>query len=140
MELAGAEYVPEYLQRDGWFHLGSNEPYSVAGYAWVLPVSSGDGQVRMLGGDSVAVVIGHAGSGVARVRVGRDTIAFDLRPIVRHYADSAPARGGTLEAPLVIEGSAGKRRSALVLTQLSGQLGSDSVRMGYWGGSVLLGE
>ena len=141
MELAGAGYVPEYMhERNGWFHLTSNQAVPVAGYAWALPVASADAQVRMAGGDSIAVVPHPAGAGLVRVRVGPDTLAFDLRPLARRYADSVPARGLYLDAPLVIEGEAGRRRSALVLTNLSGTRQADSVTVGYWGGTVLLGE
>ena len=94
----------------------------------------------MAGGDSIAVVPHPAGAGLVRVRVGPDTLAFDLRPLARRYADSVPARGLYLDAPLVIEGEAGRRRSALVLTNLSGTRQADSVTVGYWGGTVLLGE
>lgn len=141
MELAGTQYVPEYMyQAHGWFHLASNQPAAIAGYAWALPASSNDGQVRMLGGDSVVVVPQAESAGMARVRVGSDTVAFDLVPVARQYADSAPDRGGMLEIPLVIASGPGQRRSALVLHQLSGERAGDSITVRHWGGSLLLGE
>lgn len=141
MELAGARYVPEYMyQSHGWFHLASHQPAAVAGYSWILPASSHDSQVRTLGDDSVMVVPQPDSSGVARIKVGPDTITFDLTPLARRFADSVPDRGGMLGAPLVIESRSGQRRSALVLNNLSGERAGDSLTVRNWGGSLLLGE
>jgi hypothetical protein len=141
MELAGARYVPEYMYPPhGWFHLASHQPAAVAGYAWILPASSHDVQVRTLAGDSVVVVPQTDSAGVARIRVGPDTITFDLMPLARRYADSVPDRRGRLGAPLVIESRPGERRSALVLNNLSGERVGDSLTVRQWDGSLLLGE
>ena len=138
MELAGAQYVPEYAyQPDGWFHFNGGGPIPVTGYAWVVPVGTNDATRHLLGGDTVQVVPQGSGDGTVRVRVGRDTLMFDLRPLADRYADSAPARGGTL---LTVEAASGTRRAALVLTSLSGQRKADSLATVYWGGSLLLGE
>jgi hypothetical protein len=45
-----------------------------------------------------------------------------------------------MSGPLVLEGESGRRRSALVVNQLSGNRDADSLTVGYWIGSVLLGE
>lgn len=141
MDLAGVAYVPEYAhQVNGWFHLASNHPIPVGGYAWVLPVSSTDPEVRVLAGDTIAVVLQPGGVGRARIRVGADTLTFDLGALARRYADSIPIRGTVMSGPLVLEGESGRRRSALVVNQLSGNRDADSLTVGYWIGSVLLGE
>jgi hypothetical protein len=139
MRLAGAEYVPEYVHDpSGWFHVSSNEAIPVAGYGWALAVSSGDGAVRRLGEDTVSVVVEPGGSGVARVRVGGDTLHFDLRPLAERYADSTPSGTGVVTERLLVEGTG--RRSALALTQLSGQRERDSLASVHWSGTLLLGD
>lgn len=138
MQLAGASYVPEYPRGpEGWFHVSSNQAIPVEGYAWALWISSGDGAVRRVNDDSVAV-LSTGDYGLVRVRVGTDTLAFDLRPLARRYADSVPsARGVTVERLLVEEGTG--HRGMLALTQLSGQVGEDSLRVASWSGALLIG-
>jgi hypothetical protein len=88
--------------------------------------------------DSVTVVSGGSDSGLARVRVGSDTLVFDLRPIAKRYAHSAPSRTGLLPERLLIEDGAG-HRGTLVLTQLSGHREAGSLRVVSWTGTLLLG-
>ncbi|HEY7612974.1 MAG TPA: DUF4153 domain-containing protein [Gemmatimonadales bacterium] len=137
MQLAGADYIPEYADRPGgWFYVNSNVPIRVEGYAWAIWMSYGDGAVRQVNGDSVSVVP-VAGSGLARVRVGRDTLVFDLRPLARRYADSVLSPIGVTAERLLVEDSTG-RRGALSLSQLNGQREADSVRVASWTGTLLL--
>jgi hypothetical protein len=139
MRLAGASYVPEYARSpDGWFHVTSNGPIPVDGYAWALWMSSGDSAVRLVNQDSVAVVTEPTGSGLARVRVGRDTLVFDLRPLAKRYADSVPSSARVTRERLMVEDGTG-RRGALVLSQLSAQRQLHSVRVASWTGTVLIG-
>jgi hypothetical protein len=137
MDVAGAQYVPEYAyQPNGWFHLNSGGPIPVTDYAWVLPVGTNDATRHVLDGDTVQVVPQGSGDGRVRIRVGPDTLKFDLRPLAQRYADSVP-RNGSL---MTVEATSGTRRAALVLTNLSGQRQADSLATVYWGGSLLLGE
>jgi hypothetical protein len=93
----------------------------------------------MIGADTVNVV-SQTARGVARIRVGADTLAFDLRPIIRRHADS-PQPGMSVPAEqLRIESEEKGRRTALAITQLSGSRTPDSVVVGYWSGTVLLGD
>jgi hypothetical protein len=138
MRLAGADYVPEYAYAPGgWFHVNSNEPIPVEGYAWALWLSYGDGAVRRVNGDSVWVVPDTGKSGLARVRIGRDTLVFDLRPLAERYADSLLSPRGVTSERLWVEDSTG-RRGALALSQLNGQREADSVRLASWTGTLLL--
>jgi hypothetical protein len=141
LALAGVEYVPEYhYQPEGWFHLAGGGPIRVAGYAWLVALSANDPASHLLGGDTVQVVSGVPSGGRARVRIGPDTVAFDLRPVVRRYADSVPMRTGMQTDPIVIAGDSGRRRTALVLTNLSGQLDGDSLSTWHWIGTLLVGD
>lgn len=139
MALRGAEYVPEYGRNGGWFQLSSNDPLAVAGFDWVLPATMGDTTTRVAGADSVAVV-SRAGSALVRVRVGADTMEFDLRPLMRREGRSPPQTGRVAGASLRLEAVAGPRRAVLSLDQLSGMRSADSVQVMSWTGWVLLGR
>jgi hypothetical protein len=141
MELAGATYVPEYagVGENGWFTLDSTDPIRVAGFDWAVPVTSSDAKARMLGVDSVSVV-SLASSAMARIRVGTDTFEFDLRQITERPADSLRPRASVPAEQLRIEAGANGRRGALALSHLSGRRTRDSIEIGYWTGSVLLGK
>ena len=141
MALVGAEYVPEYhYQPGGWFHLAGHGPIRVGGYAWAVALAANDPTSFVLGDDTVSVASRMPTQGMALVRVGGDTVAFDLRPVVRRYADSVPLRTGMQIDPIVVEAQPGLRRSALVLTNLSGQLAGDSLNTWHWNGTFLLGD
>jgi len=141
MELAGATYVPEYAGpgEDGWFTLDTTDPIPVAGFDWAVPVASTDARARMVDADSVSVVL-RTSSEVARIRVGADTLEFDLRPIARRHADSLRPRASIPAEQLRIEARANGRRGALALGHLNGRRTQDSIEVGYWSGSVLLGK
>jgi hypothetical protein len=140
MTLAGVDYVPESGGPGGaWFQVTNNDPLPVAGFDWALPASVGDTTIRVAGPDSVAVV-GHLGNGVVRVRVGADTLEFDLRPLARGAAGSIPARGRGASTMQPIEAAAGARRGVLALNQLNGTRSGDSVLVTYWNGWVLVGR
>jgi len=141
LELAGARYVPEYAyQPGGWFHLNGNGPINVTGYAWAVQLGTHDATRQVIGGDTVQVVPQAGGDGTARIRVGRDTLFFDLRPVADRYADSVPLVAGKAVERIEIEAAGGSRRSALVLTSLSGQRAGDSLATVSWVGTLLLGE
>jgi hypothetical protein len=140
MELAGATYVPEYEhQPEGWFYLSGGGPLRVSGYAWAVPVTANDPASHVVDGDSVVVLAERRpGDGTARVRVGRDTLVFDLAAVASRYADSMPVVTGTMTRRIIAEEVSGRLRSELVLTNLSGQRDGDSLRTVHWTGTLLL--
>jgi hypothetical protein len=140
LALRGVEYVPVGGPpgSGGWFEISNNEPLPVAGFDWVLPVSWGDTTTRVAGPDSVAVVSIGGGS-LVRLRVGADTLAFDLRPLVLGAAGSMPA-SGRASRRLRVEAETGARRGVLSLNQLNGTRSGDSVLVTYWNGWALLGR
>lgn len=141
MALRGAPYVPDYGSRGagGWFQLSSNEPLPVAGFDWVLPVTTGDTTTRVAGADTVKV-IGGVGSDLVRIRVGGDTLEFDLRPLAQPDVRTIPPGGRLPAASLRVEAGAGPRRGVLSLNQLNGRSSGDSVTVTHWAGWVLLGR
>lgn len=121
----------------GWFQVSGNGALPVAGFDWAVPISINDPTSRLAGPDSVNVVSAPVSS-IIRVRVGADTLVFDLRPL---------ARSAVTGTELRVESSAGSRRGLLALTQLNGRrplsgagAEKDSVEVSYWGGWVLLGK
>jgi hypothetical protein len=141
MELAGARYVPEYASgADGWVHLNTGGAIPVRGYAWVVPMGANDATKHLLEDDTVQVVPQAGGNGKVLVRVGRDTLMFDLRPVVDRYADSLPPRFGRSLERIAVEATEGTRRATLVLGSLSAQRQGDTLAYVSWGGNLLLGE
>jgi hypothetical protein len=138
MQVAGGTYVPQY-GRGGQthFNLNSNQPVALSGFDWVVPVASMDNSVRVIEGDTVTAVSQPAGTGMARIRVGSDTLAFDLRPLARWYLDSVYPRMPEASARLRV-GSDDGRPSALEVTNMSGTWSRDSLSVNYWTGSLLL--
>lgn len=141
MALGGVEYVSESGPRGpaSWFQVSNNDPLSVAGFDWLLPASAGDTTTRVAGPDSVAV-IGHLGGNIVRVRVGADTLEFDLRPLAQGGTGSLPASGRSTSKMRPIEAVAGGRRGGLALNQLNVGRSGDSVLVNYWSGWVLVGR
>ena len=141
MELAGARYVPEYAyQPEGWFHFNGGGPIRVRGYAWEVPLTANDPAKHLVDGDTVQVVAQTSGSGQTLIRVGGDTIVFELRPVIDRYSDSLPIGAKSASDRIPVEATAGPRRAALVLTNLAGQRQSDTLANLYWAGNLLLGE
>jgi hypothetical protein len=142
MTLAGATYVPEYraARSGGWFYINTDQrvPLGVAGFDWMVPLSSGDTTPRVIGADSVRLVP-RTVNGIERIRVGADTLEIDLRPLARRYADSMPAGDAIPGDRLTIETVTGSRRARLAVTTLNGYLTGDSLRIDHWTGWVLVG-
>ena len=138
MDVAGGTYVPQY-GRGGQthFNLNSNQPVALSGFDWAVPVASMDNSIRVIEGDTVTAVSQPGGTGTARIRVGSDTLAFDLRPMARWYLDSVYPRMPDASARLRV-GSVDGRPSALEVTNMSGTWSRDSLSVNYWTGSLLL--
>ena len=144
MALAGATYQREgtpRLSKAGDFSIGSDRgtAVSIAGFAWLLPLNSNVSTSALAGSDSVRVLEGRD-HGLVNILVGRDTLHFDLRPLVQRYRDSLPAAGAAPESWFRMVALPGPRRGELVLQQLNGKQAADTLRISYWNGRLLLGE
>jgi hypothetical protein len=139
MALAGATYVPEYGRGrgGGWFYVNSEQrvPLRVAGFDWMVPLTSSDTTVRVIDADSVRL-LPRGMNGVERIRVGADTVQADLRPLARRYADSMPAIAVPADR-LTVEATGG-RRARVAVSNLHGYLAGDSLRIDGWSGWVLV--
>jgi len=142
MALAGARYVPEYVapSEDGTFYLGAGQgvPMPVTGFDWTVTLNSGDGSEKSAGGEAVGVRFDTA-TGVARVRVGGDTVRFELLPVVARVVDSIPT-GRAVRADLLrVEPVPVARKARLMLQSVGGRRSRDSLLIRHWSGTLLIG-
>jgi hypothetical protein len=142
LALAGVAYVPAYFRASetGWFHVNADPEWAtdVAGYAWMVNVWSSDTTPRIAGRDTVQV-IGDSLRQVARIRVGTDTLRFDVEALARRIADSIPARQALPAERLRVEAMPGPRRGLLRVSNLNGQRANGRLTIDNWGGILLLG-
>jgi hypothetical protein len=139
----GATYVPEYQpwEQDGGFFLAAESPAArnVAGFAWLVPLNMHDTIVRVPGLDSLRTSF-DSSTGTVRVRMGRDTFAFDLRPLAAGVLTDTTGYRSAVPAERLSVDAARGARARLVLDRLNGVRTGDSARVTGWGGSLLVGE
>lgn len=141
MAVAGSTYLNQYEQRRAEKNVFSMsrayEIVDVRGFDWSVTVAGFDTtMVRLVGNDSVRVVSARD-TNVVRVRVGADTLAFDLRPLVQRYRDSPPTSATVPDEWLRIPAEASNgRRALLSLTRVEGE----KTRVTVWNGTLLLGR
>jgi hypothetical protein len=145
--LAGVDiaYVSQY-SRDGesgdpvHFYARPNAATATAGYDWMVEVSAWDKTPKIAGDDSVSLSFDTAFS-IAHVRVGTDSLAFDLgRFAVTLAGKEEVGRSDVPAEDLRLESSTRNRRGALALQSLSWQRTGDSLRVNSWQGKLLLGK
>ena len=142
MALAGAPYVQQYFRTEAndYFYINA-EPTTatrVSGHDWVVGVSANDISVRMAGADSVQV-LSDTTSGVTRIRVGSDTLRFDVSALAAVLADSLPPDRMVTADRLRLESTSGSWRGTLLLSTLTGKRREDrGMEVGNWHGSLLL--
>jgi hypothetical protein len=140
---AGMRYVSEYsYSPEGYVHLYARKgpALRIGGYEWMLNVSARDTTFALAGGDSVRVRFDTA-SGIARVRVGRDSLVFDVGRLGRTLAESSDVRRNEVPAErLRLEAAVPGRRAALMLESIDGRRTGDTVRVGGWHGTLFLGR
>jgi hypothetical protein len=106
----------------------------------MLEVSAWDKTPKIAGDDSVSLRFDTAFS-VAHVRVGADSLAFDLGRVAAMLAGEAGlGRSDVPAEDLRVEESTRNRRGALALQSLSWQRTGDSLRVNSWHGKLLLGK
>jgi hypothetical protein len=139
---AGMRYFPEYASSHaGYVYLSARRETAtpLSGYDWMLRVTAHDTALIMAGADSVRVRFDTAG--VARVRVGGDSVLFDLRPLARMIAaDSTLVPHDVPAERLRIIAVTPTRRAVLALESLNGTRTGDSVRIQGWHGTLFLGR
>jgi hypothetical protein len=139
---AGMRYVSEYpYLAGGYVHLYARKQavLPIGGYDWMLNVSAQDTAFTLAGADSVRVRFDTA-SGMAHVRVGRDSLVFDVGGL-SSVAESSDVRQYEVPAErLRLEAAIPGRRGALMLESIDGRRTGDTVRVSGWRGTLLLGR
>lgn len=146
MALAGTTYVPPRNRfevassgGDGWFYLPREEavPMRVTNFDWLLLLSTHDTGARVTDADTVQVIAAPRDS-LVHIRVGGDTLRFDLRPLGRPASAPGAQRDTIAGQRRWVEAARGRRRGVLWVTELNGRRRGDSVWVDYWRGWVLL--
>ena len=142
MGAAGMRYLSEHtFSRSGsvYFSARRDSAVPIGGYQWSIPVSSHDSRVILAGADSIRVAFDTLG--FARVIAGRDSVTFDLRPLVQDIAADAslvPYQVGPDRMRL--RSASGSFRAMLALETVNGQWVGDSVRIQSWQGALFVGR
>ncbi len=135
-------YVPEYDgTREGYvfFNADSRAPAAISGYDWLLDVAGTLSPVRV-GADTVGVRFDTT-TGVARVSIDGDTVAFDLRRLAQTLAaDQTLAPNSVPAERLTVEASSKRHRARLTIQHLDGRKQEDSVQVRSWSGQLLVGR
>jgi hypothetical protein len=142
MALAGARYLPEYAMpsEDGTFYLGADQsaPMSVGGFDWTVALNSGDTSRKSVGGEEVRMRFDTT-TGIALVRVGLDTVRFDLMPVLARVVDSIPTGRSVRAELLQVEPATTARRARLMLHGAGGKRSGDTLLIRHWSGILLIG-
>ncbi|MEA2712141.1 MAG: hypothetical protein QOK27_102 [Gemmatimonadales bacterium] len=140
---AGIRYVSEYPYLAGgyvYLHAGKQSALPVSGYVWMLNVSAQDTAFTLAGADSVRVRFDTT-SGIARVRVGRDSLAFDVGRLSSTLAETSDVRRYEVPAErLRLEAAIPGRRGALMLESIEGRRTGNTLRVTGWRGTLFLGR
>jgi hypothetical protein len=105
----------------------------------MLNVSAQDTAFTLAGADSVRIRFDTA-SGIARVRIGRDSLVFDMGRL-SSLAETSDVRQYEVPAErLRLEAAIPGRRGALMLESIDGRRTGDTVRLSGWRGTLFLGR
>jgi hypothetical protein len=89
--------------------------------------------------DTIAVDLDTA-TGSTLVRVGGDTLRFELMPVVGRLVDSIPMNRAIPADQMQMEGLPGGRTARLILDNLGGARNGDAIVIRHWSGTLLLGR
>ena len=140
---AGMRYVTEYSSSpEGYIYLHARKgpARQIGGYEWMLSVSARDTAFTLAGADSVRVRFDTV-SGTARVRVGSDSLTFDVGRLSSTLAESSDVRRYEVpEERLRLDAAVPGRRGTLMLESIEGRRAGKTVRVTGWQGTLFLGR
>jgi len=142
LALAGLVYVSEYeYSSEGYIYLNAERRAAVRlnGYEWMLEVSSRDSATFLTASDSVQVRFDTL-TGVARVRIDGDSVAFDLRRLTALVLDSTLSSDQVPLERLSLDGRTGRHRVRLSVEHVDGRRTADSLLIRRWEGKLFLGS
>jgi uncharacterized protein DUF4153 len=139
----GLRYVPQYsYSSSGYVYLNARRQSTlpISGYEWLLNVSGRDTAFKLAGPDSVRTRFDSA-SGIAVVRVGRDSLVFALSRLAGVLTETSDARRYDVPAErLRLDAVSPGRRGTLLLEHIDGKRTGGTVQVGEWNGMLLLGR
>jgi uncharacterized protein DUF4153 len=142
LAVAGMQYQTRYFsERGAYLYLSAREEPAMAigGYEWMLNVSGDAKAPFTLGVDSVHTRFDTA-SDVFHVRVGTDSLAFDLARLADTVAkDWATAPSNVPPERLRLLVVTPNRKAILAVQTLNGQRTQKSVSVDRWNGKLFLG-
>jgi hypothetical protein len=142
LETIAIPYVSEHSSRnEGYLYVWARQDSvtPISGYDWMLTVSQYDKTPIVVGQDTVHARFDSV-SGVLRVRVGGDSLNFDLRRLAGAM-DHEPSAGAQVAGErLRVETAGRKHKAMLALESLNGKRAADSVQVDRWQGRLFLGK
>lgn len=142
LAVAGIPYVSEYsARREEYIHLWARQDSAtpISGYDWMVRLSQDDKTPIVLGPDSLSASYDSV-SGVLRVRLGRDTLQFELRALTTTLADHGADPSNVPPERLRLLVSGPTLRAMLALESLSGRRVANAVKLGRWQGRLFIGR
>ena len=140
---AGMRYVTEYSSSpEGYIYLHARKgpARQIGGYEWMLSVSARDTAFTLAGADSVRVRFDTV-SGTARVRVGSDSLTFDVGRLSSTLAESSDVRRYEVpEERLRLDAAIPGRRGTLMIESIEGRRTGKQVRVTGWQATLFLGH
>jgi hypothetical protein len=141
LRLAGMTYVPEHAYSSEGYYLNAEKRAALrlTGYEWMLEASSSDSTPRLAGSDSVQIRFDTL-TGMARVRVASDSVAFDLRRLAEVALDSSWFSDQVPPEQLSLEDRTTRHRMRLSIEHVNGRRMDDSLLIRTWYGKLFLGS
>jgi hypothetical protein len=142
LEAAAITYVSEYSSRnEGYIYVWARQDSvtPISGYDWMLTVSHYDKTPIVVGQDTVHARFDST-SGILSVRVGADSLDFDLGRLAGAM-DHEPSAGAQVAAErLRLETAGRKHKAMLALESLNGKRAGNSIQVERWQGRLFLGK
>jgi hypothetical protein len=139
LAIARIAYVSERSSAmEGYAYLSARQEAAtpIRGYDWMLRLSDYDKTPTVVEQDTVRVRFDSL-SGILRVRIGADSLLFDLNAL-------ATRRVGDVGVPvppelLRVEATGSSRKATLALESLNGKRKGNSIQVEHWQGRLFLG-
>ena len=139
---AGIRYESRYdfNRSEGPFYISARveDMTEVAGYQWLIPLTSVDSQPRYLHDDTLRALFNNE-TGMLEVRTTRGGLLFDIRGLVHDISLDTMNIRGTVPARLLrVESQTSARGGSLLLRHVNGERRGDSLTIGHWSGDLLV--
>ncbi len=141
LAIAHIPYVSQYSARaEGYVYLSARqEPATlIRGYDWMVRLSDYDKTPIVVEQDTVQVRFDSL-SGILGVRIGSDSLPFNLRDLAARLAGDSDGGVPVPAERFQLEATGSKRKAKLALESLNGRRRGSSVKVEHWQGRLYLG-